>query len=301
MNYKINFNNYKNNFSLPALIVEDDLKNINSDYLKVILMIFKNPDKSYSINLLSNLLNLSEAMIKSALHYWIDKGVLLSDVKKERQIHVISKTHAIPAKQTNDSELKYLLLSMETVLKRTVTSTDIKTITYIYEYYRLPADVILMAIQYAVEKGKNSMKYIERLCVAWYDKGITNHTLAEEYLKLCSLHQNQTNQIKRIFGISGRALTSTEKASIKTWLLEYQFPMEMIQLAYEKTVQNTGKLAFAYINKILLNWNEKGYKTLEDVQNGEQNYKKTISNPSIENSYDIDEFEKHLNKIPTLD
>jgi DnaD/phage-associated family protein len=304
MDYQIDFANYKTNFSLPSAIMEGDLKNLNSDYLKVILLIFRNPDKDYSVGLLSNLLALSEQTVKDALSYWKKRGLLLPGNPKEKPVQVISerKQMSVPARPVQDSELQFLLSRMETTLQRPVTSTDVKTITYIYEYYRLPADVILMAVQYAAERGKNGIKYIESVCIGWYDQGITNHSLAEAFLQQAAKRAGNENQVKKLLGISGRKLIASEEKYINTWFNEFQFTLDVIEEAYERTVQNTGKVAFAYMNKILQNWYQKGYRTLSDILKNEPS-RKGGGKPSsqTENSYDIDAFEKHLDKIPTLD
>ena len=44
------------------------------------------------------------------------------------------------------------------------------------------------------------------------------------------------------------------------------FSDDMIRLAYEKTVMNTGKVAFNYMNSILKDWAEKGIKTPADTE-----------------------------------
>lgn len=41
----------------------------------------------------------------------------------------------------------------------------------------------------------------------------------------------------------------------------------MIRLAYERAVENTGKLSFAYINKVLQNWHREGVRTAADAAN----------------------------------
>ena len=305
MDYQIDFSKYKTNFSLPSIIMEGDLKNLNSDYLKVILLIFRNPDKDYSVGLLSNLLALSEQTVKDALRYWKKRGLLLPGDPKEKPVQVISdkKPVSAPVKPVQDSELQFLLSRMETTLQRPVTSTDVMTITYIYEYYRLPADVILMAVQYAAERGKNGIKYIESVCIGWYDQGITNHSLAEAFLQQAAKRSQNENQVKKLLGISGRKLIPSEEKYIDTWFSEYHFSLDVIGEAYERTVQNTGKVAFAYMNKILQNWYQKGYRTLEEILSQEPARKggKAASGQKAENSYDIDAFEKHLDKIPTLD
>lgn len=304
MDYQIDFTNYQTNFSLPSIIMEGDLKKLNSDYLKVILLIFRNPDKDYSVGLLSNLLALSEQTVKDALDYWKKRGLLLPGDQKEKTVQVISdkKTVSSPSKSIQDSELQFLLSRMETTLQRPMTSTDVKTITYIYEYYRLPADVILMAVQYAAERGKNGIKYIESVCIGWYDQGITNHSLAEAFLQQAAKRAGNENQVKKLMGISGRKLIASEERYISSWFDEFHFDLDVIGEAYERTVQNTGKVAFAYMNKILLNWHQKGYRTLQDIIRNEPSRKGNGKAASQgENSYDIDAFEKHLNKIPTLD
>ena len=44
----------------------------------------------------------------------------------------------------------------------------------------------------------------------------------------------------------------------------------MIKLAYEKAVDNTGKLSFPYINKILLSWHENSINSVEKAQQSEK-------------------------------
>ena len=40
---------------------------------------------------------------------------------------------------------------------------------------------------------------------------------------------------------------------------------EIIKLAYDRTVDNTGKAAFPYLNRILNRWQEKGVRTPEEA------------------------------------
>lgn len=299
MQYQINFEQYKHSFSLPACIVADDFKDIHSDYLKIILLIFKNPDKEYSVNLLTNLLNLSESTVQQALSFWTEKGVLKSCNQPEIVVHHVSRPkHPTEQRETNDAELKFLLEQMQSMLGRTATSTDLRNITYIYEYYRLPADVILMAIQYAVELGKTSIRYIETICISWYEQGIITHTLAEEHLKRAAESRQQIQQVKQIFGISGRSLIASEEKMILTWLSEYKADLAMIELAFERTIKNTGKVAFAYTNKILQSWHKKGYHSMEEIQSNEPG--STRQSPKKESSLDIDLLDRLMDKVPNI-
>lgn len=302
MDYQINFENFRTNFSLPAAIAED-LANVRSDYLKIILLIFRNPDKDYSVNLLTNLLNLPEQTVRDGLYYWISRGVLTSKTVKAKENTVqptviATKEIKAPVHQ-NDRELKFLLDSLESVLKRPVTSSDLKTISYIYDYYRLPADVILMAVQYSVDQGKNSIKYIESVCIHWYQEGITTYTAVEEYLLQAKNRRDHENQVKQIFGIAGRKLIASEEKFIRTWFEDYHFDASVIQLAFERTIKNTGKIAFAYTNRILQNWFEKGLHTVDQIQAKEPS---ALRKPSanLESSYDLQVLDSYLDRKPTL-
>ena len=69
----------------------------------------------------------------------------------------------------------------------------------------------------------------------------------------------------------------------------------MIILAYDEMANHTGKLSFAYIDKVLSNWNKKGIKTAADIEKEAEEYgknqKSAGKNGSSQNaSYDIDEF-----------
>lgn len=297
MDYQINFANYKNNFSLPRLVV-DGIQDIPSDYLKIILTIFKEPDKTYSVHLLSQLLNLSEQTVEQGISYWIGRKVLLGEPAQRPQpaVHTVS-ARAAAAQPVDDWELKFLIKGMEQLLQRPLTSTDLKTITYIYEYYRLPADVILMAIQYSVDAGKRDIRYIEKVCVGWYERGLTTHAAVEAFLKQAAEYQSREAKVKALLGIRDRKLIPSEEKWIRTWLEEYQYDLDVLQLAYERTVKNTGKAALAYMNKILANWHAKGLRTLEEIQQKDGGKRQ----PAGGQSYDLEMLERYWDHVPTLD
>jgi len=301
MDYQINFAQYRNHFSIPAQAVED-LKNVPSDYLKVLLLIFSNLDKEYSVTLMTYLLGLPEKTVRDAVTFWIERGLLLSgDGKKQTPFVVHDLKTPMAVSPANNSELRFLIDSLQETLGRPVTSSDVKTISYIFEYYRLPADVILMAVQYSVDLGKNSIKYIEKVCIEWFQNGITTYSEVEQYLLQNKMRRSREAKVKELFGIGDRKLIPPEEKCIRSWFEELEYDLEMIGLAYELTVKNTGKVAFAYTNRILQNWHEKGYRTADDVR-------KNIAQPAAKqrfvnqsgNSHDLNVLDQILDRKPEL-
>ena len=303
MAYKINFERYSENFSLPAEIVGDEISTVNGDYLKVILLIFKNSDKNYSANLLSNLLNLPEKQINEAISYWISKGILIEQAsgRISPEVIVMSKRTpqpAFPPKEAINNELAFLLECMENQLKRPITSMEYKSIVHIMETIRLPADVILMAVEYCISIDKANIRYIEKVCATWADHGITTHELAEQYLTLQKQARQEETKIKKLFGIQDRNLIESEKEHIHRWLHQFEYDISMIKLAYEKTVNAIGKLSFPYINKILSSWKEKGYAAPDEVLANENSGRKKTS--FLSSSLDIDEIDRLWDNVPKL-
>ena len=71
--------------------------------------------------------------------------------------------------------------------------------------------------------------------------------------------------MRRLIGVGERALTTAESAAFERWISEWKTDFSLITLAYEKTVDNTGKYSVRYMDSILKNWHEKGYSTVEEV------------------------------------
>lgn len=298
MTYKINFEQYKDNFVLPSSVVDDDIRSLDIIYLKVILLIFKNAGKNYSANLLSNLLNCDEDKIKEAISYWIERNVLVPQEVEElnhkaitfsKRPNLVMSTAAKPI----NGELAFLLECAESLIKRPITSTEHKTIVQIFEFLKLPADVILMAVDYCVSIDKFSANYLEKVCTNWANNNILTHETAEQYLNYLQESKKNENLVKKLFGIGNRTLVESEQKYISRWFGEYQYNIDIIKKAYEISIMKIAKLSFPYINKILANWFDAGYKTLADIQKGEAKPEN-----SIDSSYDIDEIDKFWDNVP---
>ena len=74
----------------------------------------------------------------------------------------------------------------------------------------------------------------------------------------------------------GRTLSPMEFEQIKDWKTTYKNE-ELIIAALKESVLS-GVSSFRYIDKILDDWNRKGYKTKEDIIKDKSNYRKKKSN-----------------------
>lgn len=164
-------------------------------------------------------------------------------------------------------------------LGRVLSSEELKTLLAIRDYLKMPPEVVGMVLTYCLQRneyynrshGTNrtvTMRGIERECYAWANQGIVTLDRASEYISRKLSMMTPEAQVKKLMQLD-RPLVDSEREYIKSWL-SMGFEPAAIQAAYEKTVVATGKLAWRYMNKILLNWHEKGLHTLAQVQSGDQ-------------------------------
>jgi len=124
-----------------------------------------------------------------------------------------------------------------------------------------------------------------------YLEMIKNGRKMEEYITLSLLYGKLLNIVietkeedvkidNSIFSIFenelGRTLSPMEFEQIKEWVMTYKNE-ELISSALKEAVLN-GVSNFRYIDKILDEWNKKGYKNREDILKDKNNYRKKKSN-----------------------
>lgn len=219
-------------------------------------------------------------------------------VKGQRITTVHSRTKLTPSQQNKlireDPEIPQLLQLLQEILSRPLTPYETEGFLYLYSGLRLPASFLLMAVQYSREIGKDSIRQIEKLVTGWMERGIDTHDRAEEEIKRLVRNRENEGKVRELFGIHGRNLSAKEKDYIEHWFVDLGYGTELLKLAYDRTVDNTGKISFPYLNKILNRWHEKGVQTpqeaLQEMEGGQKKPQK--GGPPAESSYDLDEIRR---------
>ena len=181
-------------------------------------------------------------------------------VRGQRITTVHSRVKLTPSQQNKlireDPEIPQLLQLLQEVLSRPLTPYETEGFLYLYSGLRLSADFLLMAAQYSRELGKDSIRQIEGLVTGWVEKGIDTHERAEEEIRRLARNRENEGRVRELFGIHGRNLSAKEKGYIQHWFTDLGYDTALIGLAYDRTVDNTGKVSFPYLNKILIRWHE---------------------------------------------
>ena len=171
-----------------------------------------------------------------------------------------------------DPGFRAVLAECENVLGHTLTGADTRTLFGIYDYLGLPTDVIMVLLHHCAEECRRrygpgrvpTVRQLEREAYVWVNREIMTLEQAEQYIRSREELRSGVERLRRSLGINDRQLSPTERKYLETWL-SAGFEPEAIELAYDKTVTNTGSLKWNYMDSIMRSWNEKGLHTVRDI------------------------------------
>ena len=145
-------------------------------------------------------------------------------------------------------------------------TAEIEIIADLYSNLRLAPEYILALLGYYVRKREKPLRYAETVAYSFIDQGIDTPEQLEERLRLAELFESREGKIRKMFGIGGRKLSAREEGYLRDWFDRFGFDDDVIALAYEKTVNSTGKASLSYANSILSAWYGEGVKTASDAK-----------------------------------
>ncbi len=252
-------------------------------------------ESSTDIKTVANLLNMSESDVRAAFMYWQDRGlislngenieILKGGIKEFKNTALQSskseKRYIVNDKQPNyapeeldmyadkNADVKALFEMAQSKLKRMLTYNDLSAVFSLYHWLGLKMEVISLLLDFCVERGHRNMRYIESVAIDWCESGINTAEAAKERIKA---YNGIYRQIMRAMGQNNREPVQKEIDYMKKWNEVYKMPIEIIELACDRTVIGIGKPSFGYADKILLSWHKAGVKTLKDVENMDRLY-----------------------------
>ena len=176
----------------------------------------------------------------------------------------------------SDRSFQSLYGEIQRVLGRNLNTEEMKILLGFTRYLGLPADVISVLVCYCKERARAkgslrnpSLRTIEKEAYHWAEQGIDSLEEAVAFIQNQNVLHSRLSHLQKLLQIRGRNLTPGETRYAQSWL-DMGFEDAVLEQAYERTCLNTGGLSWAYMNKILTRWHEKGLHTLEQVKNGDQ-------------------------------
>lgn len=301
---------------LPFDFIEKYVRFTKPEYIQIYLYMkycFEKSGAAPSAADTAKALDISPGKVEFVTEYWIscgeiqknDGGKLTFTNDKSDSPGVAAKPHAVrPRKAAGAPRIKStrpsysqseieavakankqisgMFYQAETILNKALTETETELLFSFNDWLGLPVEVITMLLSYAAKKGKTTKRYLETVAIDWAEKGIDTFEAAEAYISELEAADSAETQVRKILGIHNRGLTATEKKYIKLWVGEMKIPTELISLAYDRTVEYTGKLSWSYMDKLLQSWVANGYTNEADVRAADEEFHKnnTYKKPS---------------------
>ncbi len=259
---------------------------------------------------------------KAAVRFWQSAGVLASDDEEPASLPTMAEVQPKPQNTAVEKKplrradelptytsvelaelmekragVRTMVDEAQRILGKMFNPSEINILVGMLDYLGICEEGILMILAHCKRIGKTNLRAIEKFAYTCVDKGITEPgALEEEFKTLEALHSFE-GQVRTLFGMKSRALTSKESKMLRAWV-SFGYDIEIVRRAYEMTVNATNEPSVAYANAILERWNADGLHSAEEIDRAmeEQRSKKTgkagasQKETVLGNSFDTDDF-----------
>ena len=261
----------------------------NGEYVKVYLMLLRllvDRSEAFSVAALAERLDHTEKDVLRALAYW-EKMSLLELIYEDgvlSRVAVLEVPEEPPAEKAaakkeddtarperkadlealqEDEEFRQLLYVAETYLSRTLTPKDLELFAYLYENLHFSPDLIEYLVEYCVDGGHKSTKYIEAVALGWHSEG---KTTVEQVKEANRAYTRENKQVMKAFGITNRVLGTEERRMVQRWIHDYEMPLEVVVEACSRTLAAIHQPSFEYADRILRSWRDAKVTTVGEAK-----------------------------------
>ena len=266
--------------SIPDVFFTEYLSSASGDFIKVYLyLIFlAKHNKDIKLTDLSKALGLEFKTIQSACTYWENAGV----ITKKPTGYIINPLQEIELQKLYKPKLSLSPKDLEKNAKNEYRAKAIENINSLYfqgmmspswyndinlwfTKYGFNEQVMLALFDYCFNKSALHKNYIQTVADAWAKNNIKTFTDLDHYFqKQDKLNVMKKNICKKL-GFH-RSLSQYEEDYVEKWTIEYGYGMDVIDIALKKTASKSNP-NFEYVNKLLSDWNERNFKTPNEIEN----------------------------------
>lgn len=327
MAYKINLGGWNSIFAVPSCVVDNYIKLASGDNLKVLLYLLRNSGAFFSEEDIAAQTGVSADKVKSSVEYWQQRGVISQSedalvpsetahaavpsvrTAEEKNDNVIPSAVRVAA--TRDTQFKpkeiadavkassrveYIYKQSEKLLGRPLKHVERNALMIVLEDIGMSPEITLMLVEYCHSVDKFTPRFLKDSALSWFEAEINTIELAEEHIKMLRERHGTEYKLRAMFEINS-AFSKQQKEYIHTWTEKMGFDLDMLDEAYQATLNGAGKLSFQYMNKILSSWYDKGIRTREQIPQRDPKKTEKTEQPSFEIT-DLDELALGRYKTP---
>lgn len=309
------------NTNIPDAFFTEYFSQASGDSIKVYLYMFflSKYGKDVRINDLSKKLNLPLKTIQDSIKYWESLGLLIRKNSgyefanvQEIELHKLynPKVSLSAEDIKNTQKNKYRAQAIENInnefFQGVMSPSWYGDIEMWFSKYSFDEEVMIALFRYCFNRSALHRNYIQAVAEAWSKNNIKTFSDLDAYYAKQEALSNIEKTICKKLGLC-RQLSEYEEAYVSKWITDYNYNMDIIEIALKKTTSKSN-FSFDYLDKLLTSWHERNLKTPEavtqfiaDMKQKEKDIKKLSKTPTY-NSYEQRNYDNYSDlyaNIPT--
>ena len=291
---------------LPDIFFSEYLSEASGDFIKVYLyMVFLSKyDKDIKINDMSKKLVLPVKTIQDAVKYWEDQGLItkkntgyIINNMQEIELHKLYKPKtALSAEQLqksaqNQNRAKAIEYINNKYFSGLMPTTWYPEIELWFKKFNFDEEVMIALFGYCFERSALHKNYVQTVAEAWNKNNIKTFNDLDIYYEKQEKLNIIVKTISKKLGLN-RGLTQYEYAYIEKWNIDFGYGLDIIEIALKRTTSKANP-SFDYLDKLLTDWHDRGFKTPDAINNFLAEIKQKNKNvKSLEKSTGYDKYEQ---------
>lgn len=131
--------------------------------------------------------------------------------------------------------------------------------------YNFDEEVMVALFGYCFNRSALHRNYIQTVAEAWYKNNIKTFNDLDIYYEKQEKIKKLSKTISKKLGIT-RQLSQYEEAYIEKWTLDFNYSMDIIEIALKKTTSKSNP-NFDYLDKLLTDWHDRKFTTVDEINN----------------------------------
>lgn len=324
MSYTLNLGAWNSVFAVPDAVVDNYLKIASGVNIKILLYLLRNSGAPLDDNMISNAVGADTETVSDALVFWEQMGIIRrsdggytpsensakatpsvksanSEKQESEKISALTAAKKIQLERDpdflpieiartvrGDDKVDYLFKKCEQMKGKPLTHSEQNALLVIFDENGLPVEITILLAEYCNSIGKLTPAYMKSVAKNWIETEINTIEKAEAHVKRLQSNNAISNELRKLLDVP-TAFTDKQKVYIENWTQTLGFSTDMIYEAYQQTMNQIGKMQFAYMDKILNSWSESGFKTPADIVADKERVRKENSDNS---SFDADSLDR---------
>ncbi|HZJ57488.1 MAG TPA: DnaD domain protein [Clostridia bacterium] len=259
------------------LFIQEFMLKAPGDFVKVYIYGLKQcyhlSQSENTVDSFSRALCLEAKVVENAFYYWERQGIM--EVKKDDggqlSIEYLNIKDMLYNSCQHDNKSLYhykdFNQNLQTIFgKRLLTPQEYLRVYDWIEILLLPAEVVLMMVQFYLSKKSSrlSINYLDKVAESWAKDGINTLQKAEEYIEQYESCYQETIAVLKYLGIH-RTPSKAELDLYKKWQDLWGFPLNAVLEACKETTKIQSP-NMGYLDKILENLHSLGLLTQQDIK-----------------------------------